>query len=84
MPRTEDQLDSFYRFAKDKLANGGSELSVPELFHLWQLENPSDDERAQVIAAINQGEKDIDSGNYRPANEFMDEMRRKYNIPTDA
>lgn len=84
MSLTQDQLDSFYQFAKDKLANGESELSVPELCHLWQLENPSDKERAQVIAAINRGIKDIEAGNYRPADEFMDEMRRKYNIPNDA
>jgi hypothetical protein len=84
MAVTQDQIDSFHRFASDRIANGGADLSFQEIVALWKLDNPSDEERAEVIAAINQGVKDIESGNHRPADEFMDEMRRKYNIPTDA
>ncbi len=82
MAVTQDQIDSFHRFASDRIANGGADLSFQEIVSLWKLDNPSDEERAEVIAAINEGVKDIESGNHRPADEFMDEMRRKYNIPT--
>lgn len=84
MSTTQDQLDSFHRFASEKLNNGGSEMSLQELYRLWRIENPSTDERAAVADIISQGDADIESGNYRPLDEFMDEFRSKNDIPQDA
>lgn len=84
MSVTKKQIDQFHRFATEKLDNGGAELTFQQLVALWHLEHPTDEERAEVIAAIEQGNKDIEAGNYRPAGEFMKEMRQKYNIPSDA
>jgi len=41
-------------------------------------------ERAETNDAIREGLADIDAGRHRSANEFMEEMRVKYNIPTDV
>jgi len=84
MPTSQEQLDSFHRFALDKLQNGRAEMSLLELVQLWRLENPTADERAEAIAAIKQGQADIEAGNYRPVEEFMDEMREKHGIPGDT
>lgn len=54
-----------------------------ELVQLWHLENPSAAERANVVSAIEIGKQDIEAGNYRPVESFMDEMRSKHGIPTD-
>lgn len=84
MPTSQEQLDSFHAFALGKLQNGGAEISLMQLVQLWRLENPTADEQAEVIAAIKQGQADIEAGNYRPVEEFMDEMRKKHAIPSDG
>ncbi len=84
MPMTQEHLDSFHRFASDRLDNGDSELTMPELLKLWALENPSNRERAEVAEIIRQGDADIEAGNYRTLDEFMDEFRAKNDIPQDA
>ena len=83
MTVTEEQLDSFHRFAKKKLADNGSNLSWKELFQLWRLENPTPEEREEVAAAIRQGEADIAAGRGRPADEVNEELRRKYNLSAE-
>ncbi len=84
MSITQEELDNFHRFASDKLADGGADLSWPELVELWTLEHPSPAEQAEVNDIIRQGDADIQSGNYRSVDDFMDEFRRKHNIPADA
>jgi len=83
MSVTKEQLDSFHRFASEKLDNGGSDVSWQELFQLWQLENSTDEERAEVNAIIRQGDEDIAAGRGRPADEVNDELRRKYNLSAE-
>ncbi len=84
MAITQEELDTFHRFASDKLADGRADLSWPELVELWTLEHPSPAEQAEVNEIIRQGDADIQSGNYRSVDDFMDEFRRKHNIPADA
>ena len=81
MQSIQEQLDSFNRFVCRNLQHG-TDLSLAELVQLWRLENPSDCEWAAVVAAIKMGERDIEAGNYRPAEEFIDEMRKKHGIPS--
>ena len=83
MSVTQQQLDSFHRFASDKLINGDSDLSLPELFQLWQLENPSAEERTKVSEIIRQGDEDIEAGRGRPVDEVNEELRHKYNLSAE-
>ena len=84
MPLTQDQLDSFHRFATEKIDNGGADMTMRELLQLWALENPTDEERAEVAEIIRQGDKDIEAGNFQTLDDFMDDFRAKNNIPQDA
>jgi len=84
MPLTQDQLDSFHRYATEKINNGGSDMTMRELLQLWALENPSDEERAEVAEIIRQGDKDIEAGNFKTLDDFMVGFRAKNNIPQDA
>lgn len=50
-----DRLESFLRFASERLSDGGRDLTMPDLIELLALENPSASERANVSAIIRQG-----------------------------
>ena len=84
MSFTQDQLDSFYRFASDRITGASSDLSLSELLQLWQLENPNDEEREEVNAIIRQGDEDIAAGRGRPVEELHKDLRRKYNPSLQA
>jgi hypothetical protein len=77
---TQDQLDSFHRFAMERLSDGGANLSFGELFELWRIENPTADERAEIYAALDESLDDIEHGRYRPADEVLREIRAKHNL----
>lgn len=81
---TKEQIDSFHQFALQRIANGGSELTVDELYDQWRVEHLSERERAEVHAAIRTGIQEADQGLGRPADEFIADMRKKHNIPSDA
>ncbi|MEX2305991.1 MAG: hypothetical protein WD738_00250 [Pirellulales bacterium] len=77
---TQQDLDSFHRFAQQKLQNGGA-VSIEELFDLWRIEHPSPEEQEEIHAAIRRGLADIKAGRGRPTEDVMSELRRKYNLP---
>lgn len=83
MPLTQEQIDSFHRFASDRISNGGPEMTMQELLQLWTLENPTDQERAEVNAIIRQGDEDIAAGRGRSIDEVNEELRRKYNVSAE-
>ena len=78
MTVTQEQLDSFHRFASEKLGNGGGELTWQELLALWRLENPSEQERSQTNAAIRNALEEIEAGLVQPADEAMEEIRKDF------
>ena len=45
--------------------------------------DPTPEEQAEIHEAIRQGLADIEAGRYRPADEVMDELRAKYNLPRE-
>lgn len=71
---TQAQVDSFHRFASEKLAGGGSDLSWDELFIQWR----SISEREEVNAAIREGLADVEAGRCQPAVEAMEEIRKEF------
>ena len=83
MPLTQEQIDSFHHFASEKMSNGGADMTMQEVLQLWALENPSDQERAEVNAIIRQGDEDIAAGRGRPVDEVNEELRRKYNLSAE-
>jgi hypothetical protein len=70
-----EQLDSFHRFAQQKLQAGGAE-SIAELARQWEIVR----ERDEVNQAIREGLEDVNAGRYRPAADVSRDMRRKYNV----
>ena len=78
-----DQLDSFHRFASERLRNGSRDLTMPDLFELWALENPSATELADVAAIIRQGDIDIAAGRAESVEKVNEELRRKFNLSSE-
>jgi hypothetical protein len=79
---TQQDLDSFHHFALGKLQSGGA-TSIEELFDQWRINNPTPEEEAEIHAAIRQGLADIKAGRGRPADDVMNELQRKYNLPAE-
>jgi hypothetical protein len=71
-----EQLDSFHRFAQQKVQVGEVE-SIAELARQWEIEH----EREEVNEAIREAIEDLNAGRYRPAADVSRDMRRKYNLP---
>lgn len=76
----QEQLDHFYRFATDQLANGGSEKSIDELYDQWRFENPTAGQQADIYAALDESLDDIENGHHRPADAVICELRAKYKL----
>lgn len=84
MATTGEELDRFAEFARQRLGNGGSELSLDELFDLWRSENPSDELYAENVAAVNAAIDDFRKGDRgTPAGEHSDELRREFGIVSE-
>jgi hypothetical protein len=80
----KEQIDSFYRFATDSLANLGAAKSVDELFDQWRFENRSPEEVAEDVAAIQAAIDDMQNGDTgRDASEIERELRNELRIPAN-
>ena len=78
----QDQIDSFYRFATEQLANGGSDKSVDELYDQWRFENLSPEELAENVAAVQASIDDMNNGHTgRDASEVERELRKELKLP---
>jgi len=81
MATTAEELDSFNDFARDRLSNGGSDLSLDELFDLWRHENPSDQLYGENVAAVAAAIEDFRNGDRgTPAGEDSNSLRKEYGI----
>jgi hypothetical protein len=84
MATTSEELDRFAEFARQRLGNGGSELSLDELFDLWRSENPSDELYAENVAAVKAAIDDFRKGDRgTPAGEHSDQLRREFGIVSE-
>ncbi len=78
---TQEQIDSFYRFASDLLANGDSEKSVDELYDQWRSENVATEEVADNVAAIRASIDDMNNGETgRDSGDVIRELRGVLNL----
>lgn len=83
MAITHEQLDSFHEFAKGQLDNNGSDLTFAELYEMWRVENPADEELAENVAAVKAAIRDMEQGDRGvPFDDHIREMREKY-VPTN-
>ena len=79
---TQEQIDSFYRFATEQLANDGSEKSIDELYDQWRYENLRPEDLAENVAAVQAAIDDMNSGDTgRDAGEVERELREELNLP---
>ena len=82
MATTTEELESFTQFAKLHLGAGAFEPSLDELFDLWRIENPSDTDNAENIAAIAGAIEDFRHGDRgRPAGELSRQLRQEIGFP---
>ncbi len=79
---TREQIDSFYRFASEQLAIGGSEKSIDELYDQWRYENLTPEELRENIAAVQAAIDDMNAGDTgRDADQVEEELREELNLP---
>jgi len=72
---TIDQLNSFHKFALQRLQSGTTEETIADLYNLWRLHNPipADEDRR----AIQDGLDDLKAGRTKPATEVLAELRAR-------
>ena len=81
MATTAEELARFAGFARQRMGDGASELSLDELFDLWRSENPSDELYAENVAAVNAAIDDFRNGERgTPTDDHSDQLRREYGI----
>ena len=74
-PTRTNDLRACKGFIKDKLSNGGADLTLDEALVHWEVENQTDEEREDTLRAIGEGLSDIEAGRTRPLEEFDHEFR---------
>ena len=81
MSTTQQDLDSFASFARHRIASGQHVLSLDELFDQWRAENPSDEQFAENVTAVNASIQDFKNGDRgTPAGEHSDQLRREFRM----
>jgi hypothetical protein len=81
MPVTQQHIDSFHRFATERLSDGGADLSIDELFELWRIENPTPEQLHADVLAVKAALRDMEAGDTgQPFEDFKREFRAKNNI----
>lgn len=81
MATTEQEIQSFAAWAREQLANGGSEFTFDELVDRWRALNPPPEELAESVAAVKAALADMEAGDAGiPADEQLARLRRKFDI----
>ena len=78
MSTAEHDVDSFTSYARQKIESGERDLSIDELFDQWRAENPSDEQNAENVAAIQASIQDYKHGERGTiAGDHSAELRRE-------
>lgn len=84
MAVTQEELERFHRFAIEQIENGGTDLTLDELWARWRIENPTPDEYRENVLAIKASLRDWENGERGiPVEKHIQEMREKYNLAFD-
>jgi hypothetical protein len=82
MSTAEQDIASFTSFALQKIEAGQSDLTIDELFDRWRIENPSDEQYSENVAAIQASIHDFKSGERGTiAGEHSAQLRRNFGTP---
>jgi hypothetical protein len=85
MPAAQEELDSFYRFATERISNSGVDVTFAELVDIWRIQHPTSDELHENVAAVKEALRDMETGETgRPFDEFASDFRKRNDIPADA
>ena len=84
MSITKTELDRFHDFAVSLVSGAESDVTWLQLFELWRMENPSDAEYRENVAAIRESLEAMEAGRMRPLAGFDAEFRTRHGITSDA
>ena len=81
MATAEQDIDSFTRYVREKIDSGQGHLTIDELFDQWRVENPSDEQYAENVAAVQASIDDFNHGERGTiAGEHSAELRRQFGL----
>jgi hypothetical protein len=84
MATAEQDLANFTSFVLHKVEAGERDLNIDELFDLWRTENPSDEQYAESVAAIQASLQDFKNGERGTlAGEHSAELRREFGLDSE-
>ena len=76
------ELPRFFDFLEQKLTNGGSQLSPEDALDEWRAANPTSEEFEASVADLREALAEADRGDGLPIDAVLDELKRKYNLPS--
>lgn len=77
MPVSQTDLQNFHAFALAAIGSKPVE-SMPELFDLWLLQNPSPQEQDDAASAVREGLSDIEAGRIHDFDQVNAEIRSRH------
>jgi len=78
----QSELQDFNRYVAGLIASGQTTLSPEAAILHWRMENLSPEERDEEVRAIQEALDDIAAGDRgTPADEFLREIDREFNLP---
>ena len=81
MSTIEEQLESFRTYVLEQTRNGGSELTMDELYENWRLEHLTEEELREDELALEASLRDMEAGETgRPFEEFDAEFRARHGL----
>jgi hypothetical protein len=84
MATAEQDLADFTSYVLHRIEAGDSDISIDELFDLWRAENPTDEQYAENVAAIQASIQDFNNGERGTlAGEHSAELRREFGLSSE-
>ena len=81
MSTAEQDIANFANFALQMIESGERDLTIDELFDQWRIENPSDEQYAENVAAIQASIHDFKAGERGTvAGEHSAQLRREFGV----
>ncbi len=82
---TLQEIELFSQFAREQLSRDGTDLTISDLFTLWQNRNRTAESLAEDAAAIQFAIDEIDSGApTRDISELLNEFREELEDPRES
>jgi hypothetical protein len=79
MSTAEQDIESFASYARRNIESGQRDLTIDELFDQWRIENPSDEQYAANVAAVQASIADFKRGERGTlADEHSAQLRREF------